>query len=191
MSFAKVKLKNSQINSQIDYWLTNEQNSPLAIVQSILLIAGYLFYLGSFSPILLIGLLGIATSAYSIAVVSKNWNYRWNYRIKPWQIILAVLIIGVVIFHDSIVHAQMFEDAKGELDKVQTAAGNNFDANVVDAVIAIFRISLYVAIAGAVMVAIFFGVAQNQWQTPVLVVSIIVAVGMFLQIMGRVIFGGS
>lgn len=178
MSFAK---------SQIDYWLTNEQNSPLAIVQSILLIASYLFYLGSQSPILLLGLLGIATLAYLIAIVDKNWNYR----IKPWQIILGIFVIGLIIFHNDIAHAQLFEDAKEELDKVQKVAGNDFSANIVAAVIAIFRITLYVTIAGAIMVAIFFGVAQNQWQTPVLVVSIIIAVGMFLQIMGRVIFGGS
>ena len=48
---------------------------------------------------------------------------------------------------------------------------------------------IYVAVAGAIIAGIIYGVAQGQWQAPVLIVGVIISAGLFLEIMGAVVFG--
>ncbi len=108
---------------------------------------------------------------------------------KVAYLLLALGVVAMVFNYDSISHAQILDGIDDALGDVGTAAGDSFATEVLEAVISLIRIVVFTAVAGAVIAAIIFGVTQSQWQAPVLVVSVIVAVGLFLEIMGVVVFG--
>lgn len=112
-------------------------------------------------------------------------------KIKPkiWHYLVILSIVALVFNYESTVNAQILEGIGGAIDEVGTAAGGSFAADVLEAVISLIRIAIFIAVAGAVIAAIIFGVTQGQWQAPVLVVGVVVAIGLFLEIMGAVVFG--
>lgn len=113
-----------------------------------------------------------------------------NSQPKPWHLMLLISAVVFLVFtHNGGVNAQILDDVQGAIDDVGTAAGGNIAADILEAVIQIIRIAVYIAVAGAVIASIIFGVTQGQWQAPVLVVGVIIAVGLFLELMGVAVFG--
>ena len=113
-----------------------------------------------------------------------------NSQPKAWHIaLLFSILIAIILSHNGQVHAQILDDVEGAIGDVGTAAGGNIATDILDAVIQIIRIAVYIAVAGAVIASIIFGVTQGQWQAPVLVVGVIIAVGLFLELMGVAVFG--
>ncbi len=172
-----------------NYWLDNliaGEPKLLSVIQSLVVIATFFVYNSDKNLLPILAILVSSCLAYSVASISKKWNLG----IKPWHFTITILsIILVIIFSDTLVHAQILDGVEGAIDEVGEAAGGSFSEDVLAAVIEIIRIAIFIVIAGAIILAIFFGVSQNQWQIPVLVVSVIIGVGLFLEIMGQVIFG--
>lgn len=169
-------------------------NINIATIQSLFIIAIALLYywnndvhfnVFSLSPHLQTILLTLIPTVGYISLIKTT-----NSQPKAWHIALLFSILTVIILsHDGHVHAQILDDVEGAIDDVGTAAGGNIATEILEAVIQIIRIAVYIAVAGAVIASIIFGVTQGQWQAPVLVVGVIIAVGLFLELMGVAVFG--
>ncbi len=108
---------------------------------------------------------------------------------KLGYLLLALSVAFLVFGYDSVSHAQILQGADDAIGDVGTAAGDTFAAEVLEAFVSLVRLVLFLAVVGAVVAAVIFGVTQGQWQAPVLVVAVIALVGLFVEIMGAVVFG--
>lgn len=167
-------------------------NSQLSTIQSLIIIATGLIYnypnnIQFVQSNLQLSLIILPLTALPIAFfyIFKGINVKR----KTWYFLAILSVFTFVFNYEASVHAQILDGIDGAIDGVGTAAGGSFAATVLDAVIDLIRIAIYIAVAGAVIAGIIFGVAQSQWQAPVLVVGVIVAIGLFLEIMGVVVFG--
>jgi hypothetical protein len=165
-------------------FLSNVKNSlmfgkiPISVVQSLIIIAtSFVYYCGK-NPFLIVPFLSVISLTFGIAFIAKKLNLKFSF----WQIASITSIVSIILFHDVSVQAQILEG-------IDDATGGGFADDVLQAIVQIIRIAIYIVIAGVVIAAIFMGVAQNQWQAPVLVVGVIVGIGLFLEVMGQVVFG--
>ena len=173
------KIKNFNfLNSKI-------ANVPISIIPSVLLIAIAVIFYSQKSLGLTSATIALAIFSYVVALISQKRNLN----VKPWHILLLGIAL-MAIFQDSIVHAQILDGIEDALTSVGTAAGGSFAAEVISAIVDLIRIVLYIVVAGVIVAAIFFGVAQNQWQAPILVIAVIAGITLFLELMGQVVFGG-
>ena len=109
--------------------------------------------------------------------------------LKAWHFLIIFSVFALVFNYEATSHAQILEGIEDAIDDVGTAAGGSFAANILEAIIEIIRIAIYIVIGAAVIAAIAFGVTQGQWQAPLLVVGTVAGIGLFLEIMGQVVFG--
>jgi hypothetical protein len=129
--------------------------------------------------------LPIAGIAFLFLFLAKEQKFK----LKAWHFLLVLAFFTLALNYGTTAHAQILDGIDGAIDDVGTAAGGSFATTVLDAVIDLIRIAIFIAVAGAVIAGIIFGVTQGQWQAPVLVVGVIIAIGLFLEIMGTVVFG--
>ena len=108
---------------------------------------------------------------------------------KVWHFLVIFSIFALVFNYEATSHAQILEGIDDAIGDVGTAAGGSFAANILEAIIDIVRIAIFIVIGAAVIAAIAFGVTQGQWQAPLLVVGTVAGIGLFLEIMGEVVFG--
>jgi hypothetical protein len=157
----------------------------LGVIQSLIIIATALIY--HFQSDLELGLflLSLGGVAFVSTLILKNPKNR----LKTWCFLGALTLITLILNYEPTVHAQILDGIDGALGDVGTAAGGSFATTVLDAVIDLIRIAVYIVIAGAVIAGIAYGVTQGQWQAPVMVVGVIISIGLFLEIMGAVVFG--
>lgn len=154
----------------------------LGVIQSFIIIATALIYHFQKSPQLGWFFLSLGGLTWLLTVKSP--------KIRRVLGVLAVLaVLAWVLNYESAVHAQILDGIDSAIDEVGTAAGGSFATTVLDAVIDLIRIAIYIVIAGAVIAGIAYGVTQGQWQAPVMVVGVIISIGLFLEIMGAVVFG--
>jgi hypothetical protein len=128
----------------------------------------------------------------AITVVVLLGMYFWTgkqKKLKAWHFLVILSVVALVFNYESTVDAQILDGVDGALGDVGTASGGGFAANIIDAVVDLFRISFYLAIAGSVIVGAVLGVTQGQWQIAVLVGGTILSVGLFLELMGTAVFG--
>lgn len=131
----------------------------------------------------------IILPAIAMAIIITRFFKGEKQNLKPWHYLIAFSVLAFVFNYETNVNAQILEGIDGAITDVGTAAGGSFAATVLEAVIELIRIAVYIAVAGAVIAGIIFGVTQGQWQAPVMVVGVIVGIGLFLEIMGEVVFG--
>lgn len=109
--------------------------------------------------------------------------------IKIWHLLVIFSVFALIFNYEATSHAQILEGIDDAIGDVGTAAGGSFAADILEAIIEIVRIAIYIVIGAAVIAAIAFGVTQGQWQAPLLVVGTVAGIGLFLEIMGVVVFG--
>lgn len=170
----------------------NNQKQHLSTIQSLIIIATGLIYNYQNSIQFVQSNLQLSLIILPITVLAIAFFYIFkgkNVKRRIWYFLAILSVVALVFNYETSVHAQILDGIDGAIDGVGTAAGGSFATTVLDAVIDLIRIAIYIAVAGAVIAGIIFGVAQSQWQAPVLVVGVIVAIGLFLEIMGVVVFG--
>ncbi|MEL6930307.1 MAG: hypothetical protein AAFO95_16955 [Cyanobacteria bacterium J06600_6] len=177
-------------NLPLDIQKLKFKNIHFSTIQSLLIIATALVYYCNsnyqfinHNPVFGVILLPI------VAIVLAYFFKKKTPNLKSWHFLVFLSVLALVFNYESNVHAQILDGIDGAIDGVGTAAGGSFATTVLDAVIELVRIAIYIAVAGAVIAGIIFGVTQGQWQAPVLVVGVIVGIGLFLEIMGEVVFG--
>ena len=168
------------------------KNIYFSTIQSLIIIATALIY--HYNHVLEFSQNNLHSGLVILAFTALTLTFTYFFRVKKiqpkiWHYLIILSIVALVFNYESTVHAQILEGIGGAIDEVGTAAGGSFAADVLEAVISLIRIAVFIAVAGAVIAAIIFGVTQGQWQAPVLVVGVVVAIGLFLEIMGAVVFG--
>lgn len=108
---------------------------------------------------------------------------------RVWHLLVAVSIMAFIFNYEATVNAQMLEGLRKSVEEVGTASGNSFAATVIDAIIELALIAIYIVVAAAAIAAIVYGVIQGQWQAPLLALGVVTGIGLFLEIMGKVVFG--
>jgi hypothetical protein len=166
----------------------------LSTIQSIIVICCYCLYCHSnnFESIqssFQNGSILVSLSIVGIAGLFLFLAREQKLKLKAWHFLVVLAFFVFALNYSTTAHAQILEGIDGAIDDVGTAAGGTFATTVLDAVIDLIRIAVFIAVAGAVIAGIIFGVTQGQWQAPVLVVGVIIAIGLFLEIMGTVVFG--
>ena len=134
-----------------------------------------------FTPIMLSILGGL--------LLFTRFSKRKILNLKVWHLLVIFSIFALVFNYEATSHAQILEGIDDAIGDVGTAAGGSFAANILEAIIQIVRIAIFIVIGAAVIAAIAFGVTQGQWQAPLLVVGTVAGIGLFLEIMGEVVFG--
>ena len=110
-------------------------------------------------------------------------------KLGVWYLLGAVSIMAFIFNYEATVNAQMLEGLRDSVNEVGTASGGSFASDVIDAIIELVLIAIYIVVGAAVIAAIAFGVTQGQWQAPLLVIGTVSGIGLFLEIMGKVVFG--
>lgn len=185
-------MQNSVASNTLNLNNLKFKNVSLATIQSIIVIATALaYYCQNFLQLIQSSFqFGAIVLPIAITAVGFFLFFKGNKtKLYPWHFLIILSVVALVFNYEAHVHAQILDGIDQAIDDVGTAAGNSFSATVLDAVIDLIRIAIFVAVAGAVIAAIIFGVVQGQWQAPVLVVGVIVAIGLFIEIMGAVVFG--
>ena len=186
-------MKNSNISSRTTSESLTFGNLHFSTIQSIAIIATALIYYCNNSLEFLQNNIQLGLIILPIGIVAIMLAYFFNRKKKtklhPWHFLIILSAVALVFNYEAHVSAQILDGIDGAIGDVGTAAGGSFAATVLEAVIDLIRIAIYVAVAGAVIAGIIFGVTQGQWQAPVLVVGVVVAIGLFLEIMGAVVFG--
>jgi hypothetical protein len=157
----------------------------LGVIQSLIIIATALIYYCSNNPGLGLSFLAFGFTAFIVTCVLKQPKIK----LKAWYFLGALTLITLILNYEPTVHAQILDGIDGALGDVGTAAGGSFATTVLDAIVDLIRIAIYIGIAGAVIAGIIYGVTQGQWQAPVMVVGVIISIGLFLEVMGVVVFG--
>ncbi|BAZ47126.1 hypothetical protein NIES4102_41720 (plasmid) [Chondrocystis sp. NIES-4102] len=109
--------------------------------------------------------------------------------LKKWHLLVIFSVFAAVFSYETTSHAQILEQIDNAIGDVGTAAGSSFSTTVLEAIIDLIRIAIFIVVGAAVIAAIAFGVTQGQWQAPLLVVGTVAGIGLFLEIMGEVVFG--
>lgn len=110
-------------------------------------------------------------------------------KLRVWHLLGAVSIMAFIFNYEATVNAQMLEGLRDSVNEVGTASGGSFATTIIDAIIELVLIAIYIVVGAAVIAAIAFGVTQGQWQAPLLVIGTVSGIGLFLEIMGQVVFG--
>ena len=119
----------------------------------------------------------------------SQFSKRKILNLKAWHFLVILSVFALVFSYEATSHAQILEGIDDAIGDVGTAAGGSFAANILEAIIELIRIAIYIVVGAAVIAAIAFGVTQGQWQAPLLVVGTVAGIGLFLEIMGVVVFG--
>ena len=122
-------------------------------------------------------------------LIFTHFSKNKIFNLKVWHLLIIFSVFALVFNYESTSHAQILEGIEDAIDGVGTAAGGSFATDVLEAIIELIRIAIYIVVGAAVIAAIAFGVTQGQWQAPLLVVGTVAGIGLFLEIMGEVVFG--
>ena len=189
-SYGRVSSSGTEIIDNSKY--LTYKNLHISTIQSLVIIATGLVYYCNNSLQFVQNNIQFGLIILPIGTAALLFTYfSQGKKIKPkaWHFLIILSTVAFVFNYEATVHAQILDGIDGALGDVGTAAGGSIAATILDAVIDLIRIAVYVVVAGAVIAAIAFGVIQAQWQAPVLVVGTIIAIGLFLELMGVVVFG--
>lgn len=184
----------TQSNSQLSFgskYLTFG-SVHISTVQSLITIATALVYYSSKNLQFVQNPFQIGAIILSISggvLLFSHFSKRKKLKLKAWHVLIIFSVAALVFNYESTVNAQILEGIGDAVDEVGTAAGGSFAADILEAIIQIIRIAIFIVIGAAVIAAIAFGVTQGQWQAPLLVVGTVAGIGLFLEIMGVVVFG--
>ena len=181
---------NSQLSIESKQLMFGEVH--IATIQSLVTIATALVYYYSQNLQFELNSMQIAPIILSIIgglLLFNQFSKRRIFNLKAWHLLVIFSVFALVFNYEATSHAQILEQIDDAIGDVGTAAGNSFAANVLEAIIELIRIAIYIVVGAAVIAAIAFGVTQGQWQAPLLVIGTVAGIGLFLEIMGVVVFG--
>lgn len=167
-------------------------NLHISSIQSVVIIATAIAYYSSQNSQIGHNLLHFGTVAALIIgglLLITSLIQEKKLKLNVWHLLVLFSVFAFVFSYEATSHAQILEQIDEAISGVGTAAGGSFAADVLTAIIELVRIAIFIVVGAAVIAAIAFGVTQGQWQAPLLVVGTVAGIGLFLEIMGVVVFG--
>ena len=110
-------------------------------------------------------------------------------RLRVWHILVAIFVMVFIFNYDATVDAQMLEGLDKSLKEIGTASGSGGANNIIGAVVELARTAFFIVIIGCGVGVAVYGVMQGQWQATLLIAGVVTGIWLFIEMMGKAVYG--